>query len=52
MGIKMQVTSTPTIIVNGKLKASKRIHDRERLMKVLDFLVEKEAKAMGLIEKK
>lgn len=49
MGLKMQVTSTPTIIVNGKLKPSKNIHDRERLMKVLDFLVEKEAKSMGLI---
>ena len=49
MGFKMQITSTPTVIVNGKLRASKHVHDREKLMQVLDFLVEKEAKEMGLI---
>lgn len=49
MGLKMQVTSTPTLIVNGKLRPSKNIHDRDKVMEVLDFLVEKEAKEMGLI---
>ena len=49
MGFKMQVTSTPTVIINGKYKPSKNIRDRESIMKVLDFLVEKEAKAMGLV---
>jgi len=49
LGLKMQVTSTPTVIVNGKLRASKSVHSRERLMTVLDFLVNKEAKEMGLI---
>lgn len=48
MGFKMQVTSTPTVIVNGKFKPSKKIRDRESIMKVLDYLVEKEAKKMGL----
>ena len=50
MTIKMQITSTPTIIVNGKLRPSKRAQNRERMMKVLDFLVEKEANTMGLIK--
>lgn len=49
LGFKMQVTSTPTLIINGKLRPSKNIQDRDRIMKVLDFLVKKEAKEMGLI---
>ncbi|MFK8010684.1 MAG: thiol:disulfide interchange protein DsbA/DsbL [Marinicellaceae bacterium] len=50
MGMSMQVTSTPTVIVNGKLRPSKHLHDRDRMMQVLDFLVEKEAKEMGLTQ--
>jgi thiol:disulfide interchange protein DsbA len=50
MGFKMQVTSTPTVIVNGKLRPSKDVHDREKIMEVLDFLVKKEEKEMGLIK--
>lgn len=51
MGFKMQVTSTPTLIINGKHRAAKAIlNDRDKIMKVLDFLIEKEAKSMGLIE--
>ncbi len=51
MGFEMQVTSTPTVIVNGKLRVAKNIQNRDEIMKVLDFLVNKEAKEMGLVEK-
>ena len=51
MGALMQVTSTPTLVVNGKYFASKNIHGRDEIMKILDFLVEKEAQSMGLISK-
>lgn len=51
MGFKMQVTSTPTLIINGKHRAAKAIlNNRNKIMQVLDFLVEKEAKSMGFIE--
>ncbi len=49
MGFKMQVTSTPTLVVNGKYKAAKG-KNRDEIMEILDFLIEKEAKSMGLIE--
>lgn len=49
MGVLMQVTSTPTLIVNGKYFASKSNHNRDGIMKILDFLIEKEAQSMGLL---
>ncbi len=52
MGFEMQVTSTPTVIVNGKLRASKKVRDRDHFMKVINYLIKKEAEEMGLIEKK
>lgn len=48
MGFKMQITSTPTLVINGKYKAAKR-KNREEIMEILDFLIEKEAKSMGLL---
>ncbi len=49
MGFKMQITGTPSLVVNGKYKVSNKIKDRNRTLKVLDFLVKKEAQAMGLV---
>jgi thiol:disulfide interchange protein DsbA len=49
MGALMQVTSTPTLIVNGKYFASKSNHTRDGIMKILEFLIEKEALSMGLL---
>jgi len=51
MGFKMQVTGTPSLVVNGKYKVSNKIRDKNRSIKVLTFLVEKEATSMGLISK-
>jgi thiol:disulfide interchange protein DsbA len=49
MGALMQVTSTPTLVVNGKYFTSKGIHNRDEIMKIFNFLVEKEAQDMGLL---
>ncbi len=49
MGFRMKITSTPTLVINGKFKAVKA-KNRDDIMKILDFLIEKEAKLMGLIE--
>ena len=46
----MQITSTPTLVINGKYKAAKKIHGRGEIMKILDFVVMKEAESMGLIK--
>jgi len=48
MGVLMQVSSTPTLIVNGKYFASKK-KERKEIMKILNFLIEKEAGSMGLL---
>lgn len=50
MGLNMQITSTPTLVINGKYKAAKKIHGRGEIMKILDFVVMKEAESMGLIK--
>jgi thiol:disulfide interchange protein DsbA len=49
MGAYMKITSTPTLIVNGKYIASNNSHERDGIIEILDFLVEKEAQSMGLI---
>jgi len=49
MGAQMQITSTPTLVVNGKYRASKRVKNRDEIMKVVNYLIEKEAKEMGLL---
>jgi len=49
MGFNMQITSTPTLIINGKYRAAKKIHSRDKIMDILDFLIKKEAKSMGLL---
>ena len=47
MGAKMQITGTPTVIVNGKYKIKPK-KDRQEEIKVLNFLIEKIAKEKGL----
>jgi thiol:disulfide interchange protein DsbA len=49
MGYEMQATSTPTLVINGKYKAAKG-KNRDDIMKILSFLIEKEGKTMGLIQ--
>jgi len=47
----MAITSTPTVVVNGKFKPNaKKVRTRDGLMDVTNFLVAKEAKEMGLAE--
>lgn len=50
MGFQMQITGTPTLIVNGKYRPSKSIRDHDKVMKILRFLINKEAKEMGLFK--
>ena len=52
MGLLMQVTGTPTIIVNGKYKPNNTSRNREDVLKTMDELVEIEAKEMGIIGSK
>ena len=47
MGAKMQITGTPTVIVDGKYKVLPK-KDRAEEIKVLNFLIEKRAKEKGL----
>lgn len=47
MGAKMQITGTPTVIVDGKYKILPK-KDRAEEIKVLNFLIEKRAKEKGL----
>ncbi len=49
MGFKMQISGTPSLVVNGKYKVSNKLKDRNRTMDVLNYLIKKEALAMGLI---
>jgi thiol:disulfide interchange protein DsbA len=49
MGFKMQITGTPSLVVNGKYKVSNKIRDKNKTIKVLAYLVNKEAQSMGLI---
>lgn len=51
MGFKMQITGTPSLVVNGKYKVSSKIRDRDEIFNVLKFLIEKETATMGLISK-
>jgi len=51
MGFKMQITATPSLVVNGKYKVSNKIKDRDETLKVLKYLVKKEALLMGLVSK-
>lgn len=47
----MQVTSTPTLIINGKYKPNvKALGGTSALLDMATFLADKEAKAMGLIK--
>lgn len=46
---QMEVTSTPTIIINGKFKPYGKLANRTDLLQRMDMLIAKEAKAMGLI---
>lgn len=49
MGIQMQVTGTPTLVVNGKYKISTKIRNRDEIINILKYLVKKEAIAMKFI---
>jgi thiol:disulfide interchange protein DsbA len=49
MGFLMKVKGTPTVVVNGKYKISTKIRNRDEIISVMDFLIEKEAKEMGLV---
>ena len=49
MGFDMQVTSTPSLIVNGKYRISKKIRDRDEIINIMRFLIAKEAVSMKLI---
>ena len=49
MGFLMQVKGTPTVVVNGKYKISTKIRNRDEIISVMDFLIAKEAKEMGLV---
>ncbi len=51
MGFKMQITGTPSLVVNGKYKVSNKIKDKDETIKVLKYLVKKEALSMGLVSK-
>lgn len=47
----MKITSTPTLIINGKYKPNvKALGSNNALLDMATFLVDKEAKAMGLIK--
>jgi len=50
MGLKMQITGTPTLVINGKYRPSTKIPDKNKVMGIMNFLIEKEAKEMGLIK--
>lgn len=47
MGAKMQITGTPTVIVDGKYKVLPK-KDRQEEIKVLNFLIEKRTKEKSL----
>lgn len=49
MGFKMQIKGTPTLVVNGKYKVSTKIGDRDEVINIMKFLIDKEANAMGLL---
>ncbi len=49
MGFLMQITSTPSMVVNGKYVVSKKVRNRDEVINITKFLVEKSAKEMGLI---
>ena len=51
MGFQMQVTGTPTLVVNGKYKISNKIRNRDEIINIMRYLIEEEAKEMGLIAK-
>lgn len=41
---QMKITSTPTVVVDGKFKPNvKQIHNRDDLMKLVDYLVQQQA---------
>ena len=50
-GFKMQISGTPSLVVNGKYKVSNKIKDKNKTIKVLNYLVEKEAASMGLVSR-
>lgn len=52
LGFVMQVRGTPTIVVNGKYRPAKTVRDRDEIMKIVSFLIKKEAKEMGLEKNK
>ena len=49
MGQKMQITSTPALVINGTYKPSKKIRNRDEIIRVTKYLIDQEAKAMGLL---
>ncbi len=51
IGFKMQISGTPSLVVNGKYKVSNKIKDKNKTIEVLNYLVEKEAASMGLVSK-
>ncbi|MCF6289221.1 MAG: thiol:disulfide interchange protein DsbA/DsbL [Proteobacteria bacterium] len=49
MGVVMGITGTPALVINGKYKVSKKIRDRDEIIKVMKFLAKKEAQELKLI---
>ena len=50
MAFLMQVTSTPSMVVNGKYAISKKVRNRDEVINIAKFLTKKAAKEMGLIK--
>jgi len=51
MGFQMQVTGTPTLVVNGKYKISSKIRNRDEVINIMKYLIEEEVKEMRLVAK-
>lgn len=51
MGYAMQISGTPSVVVNGKYILSNRVKDRKQTISTLNYLIRKEAEEMGLDKK-
>ena len=50
MGFKMGVTGTPALVINGKYTISKKIRDRDEILRITNYLARQEMKKMGLVD--
>lgn len=50
MGFRMQITGTPSVVVNGKYKVQNNSKDQRHTIGVINYLIAKEATEMGLIK--